>query len=300
MSRKVLITGATGNTGLAVIEHLMKIEHDMQVIAGVRDREKALKTFNRFEGIELERFDFEDPWTFENALEGIDTVFLLRPPHISDVNKYFQPLISKMKEKEVPRVVFLSVQGVEKSPVIPHHKIEKLIQNVGLDYIFLRPGYFMQNLTTTLLKDIRTKGKIVLPAGKAKFNWIDVDNIGEAGAVVISEFDKWKNQGMDITGLENLDFGYVANLITEITGKRVDYNSTNPVSFYSIKRRQGMSSGLITVMILLHFLPRFQKEPQISDFYEKITGKKPNSVRDFLERERELFLNEEWRMKNEE
>ena len=50
-----------------------------------------------------------------------------------------------------------------------------------------------------------------------------------------------------------------------------------------------MIPGLIIVMILLHFLPRFQKEPKISDFYEKLTGKKPTKLIDFIVREREKF-----------
>ena len=128
-------------------------------------------------------FDFEQPDTFDNALKAIDTIFLLRPPHIDDIEKYFRPLIQKIKEHNVKELVFLSVQGAEKSKVIPHNKIERLIQEYKLDYVFLRPSYFMQNLTTTLLDDIKTKRQVILPSGKAKFNWIDIENIAETSAV---------------------------------------------------------------------------------------------------------------------
>lgn len=288
--KKVLITGATGNTGIAVIEHLLKRKSNLRIVAGVRNLEKSSRIFGKLKGVDMERFDFEDQRTFDRALEKTDIVFLLRPPHLADVNKHFKPFIAKMKEKGVTKVVFLSVQGADKSKIIPHHKIENIISENELDYVFLRPGYFMQNLTTTLIKDIKEKGKIILPAGNAKFNWIDVENIGEAAAVVISDFEKWKNSAMDITGLANHDFGYVARMATQITGKRVEYRSTNPVSFYIMKRRQGVSSGLITVMILLHFLPRFQDEPKISDYYQRITGKQPNSIIQFLDREKDIFL----------
>ncbi|MFN2395483.1 MAG: hypothetical protein ABR597_07320 [Bacteroidales bacterium] len=50
-----------------------------------------------------------------------------------------------------------------------------------------------------------------------------------------------------------------------------------------------MANGMIIVMILLHFLPRFQKEPKISDFYERLTGKKPSDLRSFIEREKRYF-----------
>jgi hypothetical protein len=50
-----------------------------------------------------------------------------------------------------------------------------------------------------------------------------------------------------------------------------------------------MATGMISVMIMLHFLPRFQEEPKLSDFYEKITGKKPTSLKAFIEREQKCF-----------
>jgi len=96
-------------------------------------------------------FDFEDASTFKSACTDIDIVFLLRPPHISNKRKYFRPLFDAMNERGVKKVVFLSVQGAETSDIIPHRKTEKMILAYGFEYFFSRPGYFMQNLTTTVL-----------------------------------------------------------------------------------------------------------------------------------------------------
>ncbi|MFN2395484.1 MAG: NAD(P)H-binding protein [Bacteroidales bacterium] len=171
---KILITGATGNIGFQVIRFLSKFDSSNKIVAGVRNIGKAKDIFKDFPNIQFVRFDFENSDTFENALTGIDKVFLLRPPHISDIEKYFKPFISKIITHNINQIVFLSVQGAETSKVIPHNKIERLIIEYGLQYIFLRPGYFMQNLTTTLGNDIRIKREIILPAGHAKFNWIDI------------------------------------------------------------------------------------------------------------------------------
>jgi uncharacterized protein YbjT (DUF2867 family) len=287
--RKILITGATGNIGFEVIRFLMKMDSSNRIIAGVRNMEKAKNTFKAFPDLNYVHFDFEDFGTFDNALTGIERVFLLRPPHISDVDKYFKPLISKMKEKRIKDIVFLSVQGAEKSKVIPHNKIERLIIDFGLDYIFIRPGYFMQNLTTTLMDDIKNKREIILPAGNAKFNWIDIENIGEVGAILLEKFVDYKNQAFDITGPENVNFQKVAELINKTIDNPVKYNNVNLLQFYRIKKRDGMVKGMIIVMILLHFLPRFQKEPEISDFYLKLTGKNPTDLKTFIEREKKKF-----------
>ena len=222
-------------------------------------------------------------------MNGIDKIFLLRPPHISDIDECFKPLILKIKENCIEQIVFLSVQGAERSRLIPHNKIERLIYESGLDFVFLRPSYFMQNLTTTLIGDIQTKREIILPSGKAKFNWLDVENIGEAGAILLDKFDDYKGQRIEITGLENENFENVTILINKSIDNPIEYKNVNPFRFYRIKRREGMEKGIIIVMILLHFLPRFQKEPRISDFYQRLTGKKPTDLRTFIDRERKQF-----------
>jgi len=287
--KNILITGATGNVGFEVIRFLEKNKTSNKIIAGVRNIESAKKLFKEFTEIDFINFDFEQPETFDNALKNIDTIFLLRPPHISDVEKFFRPLIQKIKQHKVKEIVFLSVQGAEKSKVIPHNKIEKLIQEYKLDYIFLRPSYFMQNLTTTLLQDIKSKRQIILPAGKAKFNWIDIENIGEAASVVLNRFSEYKNQAIELTGVENIDFYKVIDLMNESISKSFSFKNVSPFKFYKIKKKDGIAKGMIIVMIMLHFLPRFQKEPTISKNFEKITGKKPTKLIDFIKREKMKF-----------
>lgn len=70
------------------------------------------------------------------------------------------------------------LQGVEKSRIIPHHKIEKQIVTRGIPYTFLRLAYFIQNFTTTLHHALVNKRKIFLPAGNTKLTSIDVTDIG--------------------------------------------------------------------------------------------------------------------------
>ena len=120
---KVFITGATGNVGTEVIKSLQKIHHRLDIYAGVRNaNEDRIKLSNH--KVKFSKFDFTDLNTYNTALDGCDILFLLRPPQISEVEKYFKPLIDTCKEKSVKHIVFLSVQGVEKSKIIPNHKIK--------------------------------------------------------------------------------------------------------------------------------------------------------------------------------
>jgi uncharacterized protein YbjT (DUF2867 family) len=285
----ILITGATGNVGREVINCLFNLNSPNQVFAGVRNVERAKNQFSDFSNLKYVEFDFENPETFESALNDMDLIFLLRPPHISDIQGVFNPLINSIKMQGINKIIFLSVQGADKSKIIPHHKIEQLILDNNIKHVFLRPGYFMQNLTTTLRDDIKTGNKIFLPAGKAKFNWIDVKNIAEVAAIILNDFDGYQDQIFEITGYENKDFQEVAQELSQVLGREIEFENPNPLKFYLAKKKQGTERGLILVMIMLHFLPRFQKDPQISKFYEELTGKEPNTLMEFIKREKDVF-----------
>ena len=122
---EVLITGATGNVGIEVLSALKKLDHQLSLYAGVRDTEFGNDKLSDF-NIKIIKFDFEDIETFLPALKKLDVLFLLRPPQISDVKKYFVPLIEIARLNSVKHIVFLSVQGVENSKIIPHHKNRKI------------------------------------------------------------------------------------------------------------------------------------------------------------------------------
>lgn len=93
-------------------------------------------------------FDFLDSGTFPDALEGVTKVFFIRPPQLSTPKEDMFPFLHFLKAQSIAHVLFVSLIGVEKNPVTPHHKIEKEMVRLELPYTFLRPSFFMQNLNT--------------------------------------------------------------------------------------------------------------------------------------------------------
>jgi uncharacterized protein YbjT (DUF2867 family) len=183
----------------------------------------------------------------------------------------------------IKHIVFLSVQGAESTSFIPHAKIEKLIRQSGIGYTFIRPSYFMQNLTTTLKDDITHHHRLFLPAGQAPFLWVDVADVGQAIAVVLTNWKRHQNVAYTITGSELLTFSQVSFLLSARLGYAVHYESPNPIRFYLTKRRQGVASGLVLVMLFLHFLPRFQNSPRISPDFTRLTSRLPNTLANFID-----------------
>tara|TARA_R110002072_G_scaffold181058_1_gene337065 strand:- start:138 stop:1058 length:921 start_codon:yes stop_codon:yes gene_type:complete len=290
---KILITGATGNVGIEVLSALQKLDHPTTIFAGVRDTELGNEKLSIF-NIKHIKFDFTDSETFLPALEKVDILFLLRPPQISDVNKYFAPLIQTAK-KVAKHIVFLSVQGVEKSSIIPHHKIEKLIVDSSIPYTFLRPAYFMQNFTTTLRNDLVNHQQIYLPAGRAKFTLIDIKDIGTVAAKVLTEPQKHINKSYELTNNEALTFGEMADALSAGLGRKIKYDSPNLLQFFLTKRKEGVPIAFIFVQIMLHYLPRFQKRPKSTKYVSNITGQESKSFDDFISRnKKELQLRTHW------
>lgn len=279
--QRILVTGATGNVGMEVIKSLCALNAQLEIVAGVRDIEEDKQKLLPYK-VSLKKFDFTDITTYSPALENCQILFLLRPPQISDTETYFKPLINFAKQGGIQHIVFLSVQGVEKSSIIPHHKIEKLIKESEIHYTFLRPAYFMQNFSTTLRKDLLAKKLIFLPAGNAKFTLVDVRNVGEVAARIIVDTEKHVNQSYELTCKEKLTFKEMAEKLSSGLGIPIKYESPNLLHFYLTKRKEKVPAMFILVMIMLHYFPRFQKEPAITMCVEEITGEPSTTFDQFV------------------
>jgi uncharacterized protein YbjT (DUF2867 family) len=288
MNQKVLITGATGNVGIALIKSLQNQAFGLTVYAGVRELQADANRLAIYPVITV-RFDFLDFESVGAAFRNCDILFLLRPPQLADVDSVFRPMIRLAKEAGIQHIVFISVQGVEKNAVIPHHKIEKLILDSEIPYTFLRPAYFMQNFTTALQTDLVKRDEIFLPAGKAKFTLVDVEDIGEVAARVIQNTESYENQALELTTNQALSFGEMAICFTEILRRKIKYISPNLITFFLRKRKEGMATPFILVMIMLHFLPRFQNTPSTTATIAKILGRAPITFAEFIQKNKSSF-----------
>jgi uncharacterized protein YbjT (DUF2867 family) len=286
---KILITGATGNVGMAILNAIQKQNISLNIITGVRDLTTDSKKLASYK-VSFEQFDFMNAATYKPALQNCDILFLLRPPQIADTKNIFEPLIQSAKDNGVKHIIFLSVQGVEKSSIIPHHKIEKQIVASGIPYTFLRPAYFMQNFTTTLHNDLVNKRLIYLPAGQAKFTLVDVADIGNVAATILKNVELHKNKIYELTTTTKLTFAQMAQQLSRGLGIEITYTSPSLINFFITKQKEKLPVGYIFVLIMLHYFPRFQKEPAVTDCIKKITGIEALEFDQFINNNKTLLL----------
>lgn len=275
---KVLVTGATGNVGRFVTNSLLDMGQSVRAGLVELSEQEIEKVDNRAEYC---RFNFEDETTFSSALEDVDRVFLMRPPHLGKPED-LKPFIQAMKKNGIKLVSFLSLMGVEKNPVPPHHKIEKFIEQGDIPYAHIRPGFFMQNLIGAHLPEIRDKGEIFIPAGKSKCSFIDAYDIGYAAAVLLTNPEKYWNTTHTITGPEALDYYQISEILTRVLGRKITYRKPSVFAYrkHMIEKR-GLDKGYVNVTIMLYLMTRLGTAKKVTDDFEKLTGKKPRTFETF-------------------
>ena len=274
---KILITGATGNVGKKVLELLSK--HDeLELYAGVRDTQKAkqrLGAHYRYKRIDFEQSMFE--------YEAYDVVFLMRPPQVSNA-KLFKVFLDKLPKNT--KIVFLSVQGADKKSYLPHAKIEKIIQAMQFEYVFLRPSYFMENLLTTLLEELKVHKRIYLPSGDMKLNWISIDDIAQAAVKAIqnSAFQKQ----IDLCNTTLHGFEDVVSMINSRCDTGYTYDSVSVLKYVYRHIKNKTPIMYIFVQLLLHYFPKFSQDPKVCDI-KKVLGREPISLEEFIDKNCDTF-----------
>ncbi len=282
LMQKILILGSSGQVGRAIVQSFRPKPHQ-RLLLTTRHATKV-NTQQHF-------FDFEQLEKSRAALDAIDILFVLRPPHLSNTKKYFEPLITMAKEAKVGHILFLSVQGAERISILPHAKIESIIRQSGLPFTFFRPSYFMQNLSMQLKSDIQHKNQIYLPAGKAPFLWVDVQDIGDAVAKVLEQPEKHHFKAYTITGDQLYTFYEVASMINQYCGTTIQYKAVSPLRFLLYKLLQGESLAFTFVKIAIHYLARIDELPKVSGDFRQLTGRSPRQLQEFIKEHCKIWLN---------
>lgn len=278
---KILITGASGNVGKYVAQYALKNEQEI-VVAGTRV-EVLSKQFGKT--ARSVHFDFTNSATFNTALEDVDRVFIMRPPHLGKPED-LKPFIEALRDNGgIKLVCFLSLLGVEKNPFPPHHKIEKYIESANLPYCHIRPGFFMQNISGIHAFEIKHFNKIIVPVKKSFTSFIDAEDIGEIIAKVLSEPMSHQNKEYSITGSKAIDYWEVANILTKELKRKIIY--TNPKPSFAKKywmTVRGLDKEYCTIISMLYLMTRMSVAKKTTLVFEQVMGKKPRTFEDFVKK----------------
>ncbi len=164
----ILVTGATGQLGHAVVKAL--VGRGLNVRAATR-KTTRIKWTDRVQPVV---FDYEDQSLHKAALDNMSALFLIAPPLDSQAPGKLIPFIDKAKEMGVGHVVFTSALKADSDEKNPLRIIEHHLMKSGLNWTILRPNFFMENFSTGFLAHMIANGGIWHAAGDAKTSFISV------------------------------------------------------------------------------------------------------------------------------
>ncbi|MFE5512413.1 NmrA family NAD(P)-binding protein [Streptomyces sp. NPDC056529] len=276
----VLVTGATGRVGRHVLQEL----NERGVPARAAVHRPAPDTTAR-----AVSFSFTDPRTWREAMRGATSMFVMRPPQISRVKEDMLPALSAAREYGVKRMVLLSLQGADRNPAVPHHTLENWLRASGLEWTFVRAGFFMQNLSTTHAAEIRDLGRIVVPAGGGRTSFVDARDVAAVAVRALTD-DTLVREAVTPTGVTALTYTEVAELISTELGAPVSYISSGPLAFWRHRRAQGTPHAETAVMLALYSACRFNLAAGVTHDVRTVLGRDPISFSRFAHDERAAWL----------
>ncbi len=269
----ILVTGANGTVGREVARRL---EGHVPARLGVRDPYDGNEACGRV------RFDFLDPSSFDAALNNVQRVFLLRPPHLARARHDFGPFIKAMQRAGVAHVVFLSVRGAERNRLLPHRRIERLLERSGLAWTHLRPNDFMQNFAIVHQADIRDRGELWAPAGRGRTSFVDARDVAKAAVRVLTEAGH-ECCAYTLTGGAALGLAEVAAMLSDARGQPVTYRDPGVLAFVRHVHASGRPLALGFVMVGVYTAARLGWAAAVSPDLERLIGRPPTPMRAFID-----------------
>jgi uncharacterized protein YbjT (DUF2867 family) len=236
--------------------------------------------------------DFADRPSLANALQGIATVFLVCSP-IPELVELESNAIEASKSAGVRHIVLNSALGAGDYPKsFPswHCKVEDKLKASGLGFTILRPGGFLQNITTYYVPLIRTQGVFYGALGAAKVSLIDVRDVATVAAKVLAAPGEHAGKTYELKGPQALTSAEIAEKISRVAGRTVRYVDIQEDALRKSMQDAGAPEWLVNAELDLEAYYRMErKSAAVDDVLENLLGGAPIGIDQFLAETRENY-----------
>jgi uncharacterized protein YbjT (DUF2867 family) len=271
----ILVTGASGNVGREVLKQVA------QTGAKVRAAFQSSSKQATPAGVETAIVDYNQPDTLRTALKGADRVFLVGPP-TAQLPALERKAVDVMAKCGVRHVVKLSAMGGRQSIFTRQHaESEDYILSTGVPYTFLRPNGFMQNIVNYNAPTINTQNAFYGTEGDGQVSQIDIRDVARVAAKTLTE-DGHLGKVYTLTGPEPLTNAQVAQILSRVLTREVRYINLTPEQLKPALLSAGLPEWTADALLDLQRLYREGKASEVTEDVEKILGRKPTSLAQFL------------------
>jgi uncharacterized protein YbjT (DUF2867 family) len=287
---KVLVTGATGNTGGYAIKYLLEKQVAVRALVHQIDqRSDALAAM----GVEIVVGNLSDLESVTAAMKDISSAFFVYPikqPGIIEATAYFA---QAALENGVSHIVNLSQFGAHrhvKSHGAQNHWIaERLFERSGVPVTQLRPTLFAEWFLYQAL-NIRTKNQFYLPFGNARFAPIATEDIGRVIATILADPAPHTGKSYDLFGPKIIDMTTAAAIFSEALGRKITYVPVDAATFGGIvKTALNADPYFVQHVSSLGQDLADGRTAGMNNLVEKLTGQKPMNMLEFINRNKIAF-----------
>src|SRR6266849_5216043 len=275
----ILITGASGTAGGAVLEAAIAAGAPLRAM--YRSKEDARKARK---GVAPVVADFADKSSLQNALQGIESVYLVCGP-APELVALEGNMIDASKEAGVRHIVLNSALGAGdflKSFPSWHFHVEQKLKRAGLAYTILRPNGFLQNIVTYNAGSIRAEGAFYAAMGNAKVSMIDVRDVGAVAAKILLEPRRHSGNIYELNGPEAVSNSEIAERISRIAERKVSYVDIPEEAQRKAMLDLGMPEWQVTAILQLQEYYRSGRCAAIDGTVAKLLGRPERTLDQYL------------------
>lgn len=282
----ILVTGATGTVGSEVVRVLC-MEREVATRALVRSPEKA----DALRGYDCETAvgDYGDPQSLDEAMRGVDAVFLAAP---------FGPEQPALEKGVIDAAIRVGIRVVKLGALgwdtggygrigDIHADIVEHLRASGLPHTVLAPNDFLQNLFTQAAS-IQESSVFAMPSGDAPASSVDARDVAAVAAhVLISEGHD--GASYVVTGPAALTRSDIAQRLSTLLSRDITYVDAAPAQARQGMLAAGLDEWRVDGLLELYEAARAGRSAAVTDEVRKATGRDARSVEDFLQDYRNAF-----------
>jgi NAD(P)H dehydrogenase (quinone) len=235
----ILVTGATGKLGRLVIEELLKKVPASQVIAAVRNPEKAADLAAR--GVQVRKADYTQPETLGPAFHEVEKVLLISSNEVGQRARQHEAVVQAARKAGVRLLVYTSILHADHARLAlaaEHKATEEAIRASGLPYVFLRNGWYLENYTENLGPAL-AHGALVGSAGEGRIAAATRADYAAAAAAVLTGSGH-ENKVYELAGEHAFTMAELANEVSRKAGRTIAYNNLPPEQYQRVLEGAGL------------------------------------------------------------
>ncbi|MCC7460960.1 MAG: NAD(P)H-binding protein [Gammaproteobacteria bacterium] len=285
----LLVTGAAGQLGRRVLHHLLATEGvpAKDVIAVTRKPEALADLASQ--GVVVRQGSFDDPAGLARAFAGAKRALIISTDKIDVPGAreiQHANAVNAAKAAGVKHIVYTSMYGCDPgSPVTAlapsHYATEQALAKSGLTWTVLRHTWYMDGLPGTLAQSYQFGGQFVTAGNDEPVNYVAREDCARADAAALAA-DSAASVRLDVTGPTTVTASQLAALATELTGKPLKVVLVSPEDRTNALTGAGLPPPIAALIVSIDVNTRSGATRNVSDAVQKLTGRAPQSVREFL------------------